>query len=354
MIITINTDRKYDILLEEGLINKIGVQLLKNHNNCKVCVIADKNSEKFWGTNLRNSLEGLGFEIHSLVFPPGERTKSFKNLEHITNYLAKHRFTRYDLLIGLGGGVIGDLTGFAASVYMRGMDFYNVPTTLLSAVDSSVGGKTAINLTTGKNMVGTFWQPRGVFFDKNTLSTLPKDHMRNGLGEVIKAGVIMDDGIISLLENHWPNKLPSITEELISRSINVKKEIVQLDEREKGPRQTLNLGHTVGHAVENLSRYKIPHGQGVSIGLMTMAKISERMGWAEENMSYRLEHLYQRYGINVRCPFHAKVIAKEILADKKRRGNTITLAVPLKIGRCTLRNVPMTEIEDLLLKGMDY
>ena len=354
MIIEINTDRKYDIHLKGGIINQVGLHLMRNHTSGKICIISDKNSNKYWGSSLQNSLQGMGFEVHSLVFPPGEKTKNFNNLEHIINYLAKHRFSRSDFLLALGGGVVGDLTGFAASIYMRGIDFYNIPTTLLSAVDSSVGGKTAINLVTGKNMAGTFWQPSGVFFDKQTLTTLPDKQIKNGLGEVIKAGVILDDSIISLMENNWPNKLPDITEELIYKSINVKKKIVQLDEREKGPRQTLNLGHTIGHALENLSRYKIPHGQGVSMGLLIMAKISERMGWANENMSYRLEHLYQRYDINVKCPFSPKAIAKEILADKKRRGDNITLAVPLKIGHCTLRNINVSEIQDLLKKGMEY
>ena len=354
MIIDINTDRNYQITLKEGILHQIGLEIMQRHTSGKICIISDKNSNKYWGTTLRSALEGTGFELHSLVFPPGERTKSFKNLEEIINYLAKHRFSKSDFLIALGGGVIGDLTGFAASIYMRGIKFYNIPTTLLSAVDSSVGGKTAVNLITGKNMAGSFWQPSGVFFDINTLSTLPKDQMQNGLGEVIKAGVIMDESIISLMENHWPDRLTEITEELIYKSINVKKEIVQQDEREKGPRQTLNLGHTIGHAVENLSRYKIPHGQAVSMGLMIMAKTAERMGWSHGSMSYRLEHLYQRYSIDVKCPFKAKSISKEILADKKRRGDTITLAVPLKIGHCTLRNVNISEVQELLEKGMEY
>lgn len=354
MIIKINTDKQYDIHLQSGIINQIGLHLMKHHTSGKLCIISDKNSHKYWGSHLQNSLQGMGFEVHSLVFPPGEKTKSFKNLEYIINYLAEHRFSRSDFLLGLGGGVIGDLTGFAASIYMRGIDFYNIPTTLLSAVDSSVGGKTAVNLTTGKNMAGTFWQPSGVFFDKQTLSTLPDSQIKNGLGEIIKAGVILDDTIIALMENNWPDHLPDITEELIYKSINVKKEIVQLDEREKGPRQTLNLGHTIGHAVENLSRYEIPHGQAVSMGLLIMAKISERMDWASENMSYRLEHLYQRYKIDTKCPFSPKIISREILADKKRRGDNITLAVPLKIGHCTLRNIKISYIEDLLMKGMEY
>lgn len=354
MIIDINTNKNYQITLQEGIIHQIGFEMMRHHNGGKICIISDKNSNKYWGTSLSNSLEGMGFELHSLVFPPGETTKNFANLEKIINYLAQHRFSKSDFLIGLGGGVIGDLTGFAASIYMRGVEFYNIPTTLLSAVDSSVGGKTAVNLPTGKNMVGTFWQPSGLFFDINTLSTLPKDQIKNGLGEVIKSGVIMDESIISLMENHWPDRLPEITEELIYKSINVKKEIVQQDEREKGPRQTLNLGHTVGHAVENLSGYKIPHGQAVSIGLLIMAKLAERMDWAQGNMSYRLEHLYQRYSIDVACPFAPKEIAQEIMADKKRRGDTITLAIPLKIGQCTLRNVEISQIQGLLERGMEY
>lgn len=354
MIININTDRNYQIRLQNGLLHRIGLELIKHHTSGKICIISDQNSHRYWGSTLHSSLEGMGFELHSLVFPPGELTKSFKNLEDIINYLAEHRFSRSDFLIGLGGGVIGDLTGFAASIYMRGIEFYNIPTTLLSAVDSSVGGKTAINLDTGKNMAGTFWQPSGVFFDINTLQTLPKDQIKNGLGEIIKAGVIMDDSIISMMENHWPNNLSEIIDTLIYKSINVKKEIVQQDEREKGLRQTLNLGHTIGHAVENLSHYEIPHGQAVSMGLMIMAKIAERMDWSQGNLSYRLEHLYQRYSIDVNCPFHAKSIVHEIMADKKRRGDSITLAIPVKIGQCTLRNVEVSQLRYLLEKGMEY
>lgn len=354
MNIKINTDKSYNIEIKKGLLYEVGTRISTVMKPSRVCVISDITSDKYWGNSLEVSFAGTGFSLYRLVFPEGESTKSMDSLVYILNYLAENGFTRSDCIIGLGGGVIGDLAGFAASVYMRGIPCWQVPTTLLAAVDSSVGGKTAVNLPEGKNLAGTFSQPEGVFFDPTVLSTLPHDEILNGLAEIIKAGIILDEEIITILEENPEESLSYIIEDLIVRSINVKKEIVQLDERENGLRKSLNLGHTIGHAIEKKSGYTVHHGRAVAIGTLAMAKISERQKWTRSNLSYRLEHLYRKYGFDMECPYLPEELAQIALSDKKRRGDIMTMAVPVRIGRCTLKDVHISHLEDLFVQGLEY
>lgn len=253
MNINIKTTNTYNIEIERNLIENMGLKMLRFTKVKKICIITDINVHSLYTKHLTDSLTNTGFEVHKLVFDSGEGTKSLANLEKILEYLAEEQFTRTDMLIALGGGVIGDLTGFAASVYLRGIDYIQMPTTLLAAVDSSVGGKTAINLRSGKNLAGSFWQPKGVYFDTATLETLPKSELQNGLSEIIKAGMILDESIFQLLENNDISELGSFIEDVITKAVIVKKNIVELDEREEGLRKMLNLGHTIGHAIEKAS-----------------------------------------------------------------------------------------------------
>lgn len=352
MIININTEKQYNIEIKKHLLDEIGVKLLSFKRLSKVCIVTDVNVHKLYTKELTNSLANTGFEVHKIVFDSGEATKSFEHLQQIVNYLAHEEFMKSDLLIALGGGVIGDITGFAASIYKRGIDYIQIPTTLLSAVDSSVGGKTAIDLPAGKNLVGAFWQPKAVYFDTATLETLPKKELQNGLSEIIKAGVILDKSILELLYNNDPKNLGMILEELIIKSIEVKKQIIEIDERESGIRQVLNLGHTIGHAIEKCSDFSIPHGQAVAVGLLATARISEDKGWADTQISDYLANIYERYQFDLYCPFTSVQLAKAASADKKRSGEIITLAIPKDLGQCTLKDIPYLQIEDLFKIGI--
>lgn len=352
MIININTEKQYNIEIKKHLLDEVGVKLLSFKRLSKVCIITDINVHKLYTKQLTDNLANTGFEVHKIVFDSGESTKSFEHLQQIVNYLADEGFTKSDLLIALGGGVIGDITGFAASIYQRGMDYIQIPTTLLSAVDSSVGGKTAIDLHAGKNLVGTFWQPTAVYFDTATLETLPKKELQNGLSEIIKAGVILDKSILEILDNNKPANLGMVLEELIIKSIEVKKKIIEIDERESGIRQVLNLGHTIGHAIEKCSNFNISHGQAVAIGLFAMTRIGESKGWSNEHMSDFLAKIYEKYQFDLSCPFTYKQLAKAAYADKKRHGEIITLAIPKVLGQCTLKDIHYSHIEDLFKIGI--
>lgn len=352
MIININTEKKYNIEIKKHLLDEIGVKLLSFKRLSKVCIITDVNVHPLYTKQLTDSLSNTGFEVHKIVFDNGEATKSFEHLEQIVNYLADEGFTKSDLLIALGGGVIGDLTGFAASIYQRGMDYIQIPTTLLSAVDSSMGGKTAINLHAGKNLVGTFWQPKAVYFDTATLETLSKKELQNGLSEIIKAGVILDKTILNILDKHQPSQLGMILEDLIIKAIEVKKKIIEIDERESGIRQVLNLGHTMGHAIEKCSNFNIAHGQAVAIGLLSMTRIAETKGWSEEYMSDYLAQIYKKYQFDLFCKFTYEQLAKASYADKKRHGDMITLAIPKALGQCTLKEIHCSNLEELFKIGL--
>ncbi|MEE1038966.1 MAG: 3-dehydroquinate synthase [Eubacterium sp.] len=348
MNINIKTEKNYTVEIEKHLIENMGLKMLRYTKLQKICIVTDVNVHSLYTKHLTDSLQNTGFEVHKIVFDSGESSKSFTNLERILNYLAEENFTKTDMLIALGGGVIGDLTGFAASVYLRGIEYIQMPTTLLAAVDSSVGGKTAVNLGAGKNLAGAFWQPAAVFFDTVTLETLPKAELQNGISEIIKAGIILDEGIFSILENTSPSDMGSFIEEVIARAITVKKNIVELDEREQGLRQTLNLGHTIGHAIEKASNYEISHGRAVAMGTYAIARIAEIKEWTKEDITPRLIELYNKYQFDLTCRFTAEEIASYALHDKKRKGDIITLAIPQAVGKCRLMDIKCDELISLL------
>lgn len=347
MNINIKTTNTYSIEIERNLIENMGLKMLRFTKVKKVCIITDVNVHNLYTKHLTDSLTNTGFEVHKLVFDCGEETKSLENLERILEYLAEEQFTRTDMLIALGGGVIGDLTGFAASVYLRGIDYIQMPTTLLAAVDSSVGGKTAINLRSGKNLAGSFWQPKGVYFDTATLETLPKSELQNGLSEIIKAGMILDESIFTLLEESDISQFGAFIEEIIVKAVTVKKNIVELDEREEGLRKMLNLGHTIGHAIEKASNYEISHGRAVAMGTYAITMIAEFKGWTTDVICSRLSKIYEKYQYDLKCPYTAEELANIALRDKKRQGDLITLAIPQEIGKCRLMDIPCDQLQDL-------
>ena len=252
MIINVNTSKAYEIEIKKHLLDETGPRISRLFRPAKCCIITDENVHRLYTGKVEKSLKAAGFEVHKIVFSPGESTKNMNNLFRILRYLASEGFTSSDFIIALGGGVIGDLTGFAAAIYMRGISYIQMPTSLLAMVDSSVGGKTAINLPEGKNLAGAFWQPEAVYMDTACLETLSKSQLQCGIIEMIKAAVILDPSLFELFNTHKPQELGSFIEDAIIKSVGIKKRIVETDENEKGIRRVLNLGHTIGHSVEKL------------------------------------------------------------------------------------------------------
>lgn len=331
--------RRYAIVAQSGLLNRLGeacANLLPV--GAKVLLLTDQNLENRYLQPAMDSLREAGLSATSLVIPAGENSKSFEQARQVHEMLLVNNFTRKDAILGLGGGVIGDLAGFCASTYHRGMGLIHVPTTLVSQVDSAIGGKTAVNLGQVKNLVGTFYQPLGVLADTDTLLTLPPRELAAGMAEVIKYGLIETScdgqtGFFDWLESHASNLTP-VLPEMIRRCAEIKATVVMQDELEtKGLRFFLNLGHTFGHAYESLSQYGILHGEAVAIGMMKAIRLSCRLSLFPEAVIDRLENLYEATGLAEAVKHAPAYPALDLLAvmkhDKKNRDANIRLVLPV-------------------------
>ncbi|MBQ8696148.1 MAG: 3-dehydroquinate synthase, partial [Clostridia bacterium] len=292
----VNASNEYDVLIGSGLLAKCGELIGGVIKSKKLCLVTDDTVDALYSDKVISSLEGVGFEVIKFVFPHGEASKSAQTYLSLLGYLAKNHITRTDALVALGGGVVGDLTGFAAATYNRGMAFVQIPTTLLAAVDSSVGGKTAIDIPEGKNLVGAFHQPKIVIMDTDTLRTLPEDIYRDGCAEVIKYGVICDG---DLFEKLTKSHVKEAEEEVICRCVEIKRDIVAEDEFDKGVRALLNLGHTVGHAVEACSNFEVSHGSAVAIGMKIVVKASVKYGICDGACLDAIENILNNYGFSL-------------------------------------------------------
>lgn len=330
--IGIATRRPYDVLVGAGLLDRLGELL--GAAGC-VFVVTDETVAAYYLNKTLAALAAAGLRTESAVLPAGEATKSFEYYVNLINRFAAVPLTRGDTVLALGGGVICDLAGFAAATYLRGVRLVNVPTTLLAMVDAGVGGKTGIDLLSGKNLVGAFWQPSLVVCDTQTLATLPPQERKNGLAEVVKTAILFDPALFAALEGE-----EKISDATISACVRHKGVAVSDDERDNGRRQLLNLGHTIGHAVEACSGYRVPHGAAVAVGLAAMAR-----GFCAPADRDRILALLARLGLPTQTPFSAAELASAACGDKKRRGDTITLVLPLRIGECVLRAFPVGEAE---------
>lgn len=309
-------------------------------------VVTDENVAPLYLNRCIQSLEKEGFDVYSFVIPPGEESKSGEMYLRLVNDLASIPLTRADALIALGGGVVGDLTGFAAATYLRGIKVIQVPTTLLAAVDSSVGGKTAINLPAGKNLAGAFHQPALIWCDPSLLETLPAKIYQDGMAEVIKYGVIADADLFTMLGNK--DFAQSHVENIIQRCVSIKKKFVEEDEHDTGVRQLLNFGHTIGHAIEIASDFEISHGCAVAKGMAYMAEIAEKQGWCDSETKNRIIDLLKLYEFDLAITFDKEVLYDIMKADKKRKGNFIDIVVPETIGKCRLQRITTEELGEIL------
>ena len=341
--VTVKTSSEYSVVIGENLLAEAGKLISDVKKPCRAAILSDDKVFPLYGEPLRESLLAAGFSVCEYVFPNGEASKTLATFGDILEFLARERLTRTDLIVALGGGVVGDVAGFCAAVYLRGIDFVQIPTTLLAAVDSSVGGKTAVDLENGKNLAGAFHQPILVLCDTRTFQTLNDRELACGMGEVIKYGVICDKALFETLETSLPP-----LEELVARCVSIKRDIVERDEFDTGERKLLNLGHTLGHAVEKHSRFSLSHGAAVAVGMMMIARIAEKNGCAKEPLCERLSAVLRKYGLPVSYDITHDELYGIACGDKKTEGQSITLVMPVCIGTCTLQKLPLTAFEKLI------
>lgn len=411
--ITVSASRNYDVIMKRGVLAQAGAYINEalrinkpsahseltalskpqkdfankiSTSDTKLCIVTDKTVDKLYGQEhqaLWDSLLAAGFHVHKYVFPGGEKHKNMATIESLLNYLADNKFTRSDLLLALGGGITGDITGFVAASFLRGIAFVQVPTSLLAIVDSSVGGKTGVNLNAGKNLAGAFWQPSLVLFDPDVLSTLSCDLKLDGVAEAVKAGCIADKRILDMVQ-HYENAgsgfakgaaaggaaaatshnngaaaFPAMLDDndfltnLAAYAIEVKRQIVEADERENDLRQLLNFGHTIAHAIEKCSNYQISHGHAVATGMAMISAAAEKFGLTKEICHDTILNILRRFQFPLNCPYKAEALTEAALQDKKRRGETITLVIPESLGRCTLQSIPISDLRKFIACGLN-
>ncbi len=333
-------ERSYPILLESGGIAGIGNFLSQRVLSRHCLLVSDENVFPLYGSSVRQSLEDAGFSVHSAWIPAGEKSKSLEKAEELFRRLIENRFDRRSPIIALGGGVVGDLAGFVASTYQRGVPFFQIPTSLLAQIDSSVGGKVAVNHPLAKNMIGTFHQPQGVIIDPLCLLSLSEREFKSGLAELVKYGVILDEELFSSIEKNLPFLRARKSEfllPLISRACELKAGIVEKDERENDLRAILNFGHTLGHAIEAIAGYgTFTHGEAVAIGMVKAGELAVLSGFPAQDQR-RLKNLLEAIGLPTRIPeLSSKALLEAMAMDKKNQGDSISMVLPLRLGRADL------------------
>lgn len=351
----IRASREYDVLVGAGILRSVpecfrAVPSLRSREDGSAAafIVSDDRVFPLYGEALAGSLTGAGYRVSSFVFPHGEEQKNLSTYGRLMEAVCRADLTRADFLIALGGGVTGDLTGFAAATYRRGIPFVQIPTTLLAAVDASVGGKTGVDLPSGKNQAGCFWQPDLVLCDTDTFRTLPENEYRNGCAEIVKYAMLDGEDFFRKLEKD-PDAVR--TEETVTACVRKKQFYVEQDERDTGSRQMLNFGHTLGHALELLSGFKIPHGEAVAVGMAVLTRAAAARGLCPSGTDERLTALLHRYGLPTETAFSADELAKAAQTDKKASGDTLTLILPSGIGACIPRKVPKAELAGWFRSG---
>ncbi len=343
--ITVNTAKSYDILIDSGILSDIPSLILPFCKTKRVLIVTDDIVDSLYGEKVFSLLKNDGYTVFKFVFKNGEEQKNISTLSDILEFAAECGIKRNDLFLSLGGGVTGDITGLASALYMRGVSVVQIPTTLLSAVDSSVGGKTAVDLKAGKNLAGVFCQPSLVIIDTDIIKNLPEDIFKEGLGEVIKYGVIKSPDIIDVIES---GKIKQNLSGIIKECLIIKKEIVEQDELDTlGIRNLLNAGHTVAHSTELLSGYTVPHGIAVANGLLSEAKIAEKLGICEKAVAERIKNVLISSRLYEEFNFSKAEIANTCLKDKKNRDSKILFLLPETIG--TMKEVKLSSDELLKL-----
>jgi len=347
--IRVDASRKYDVLIGDGLLDRAGGYIRDAAGGHIAAIVTDDVVAGIYPERMNEALRGAGYETVIYKIKSGEASKNAYTYIRILDFLAENRLTRSDVVVAFGGGVVGDLAGFAAATYMRGIHYAQIPTTLIAAVDSSIGGKTGIDLDMGKNIAGVFYQPSVVICDCDLIDSLPPRIFTDGCAEVIKYAMIADHGLFRMLDDIPRPDLEAI----ITRCVSIKRDIVNEDEFESGARKLLNFGHTIGHAVEKLSGYKVSHGKAVAIGMAIETSIALNMRLCGLDCYRDLIALLHVYGLPYQTRFGAAELAQAALSDKKRRGDRITLVFPKRIGKCTMRDIAVGDLEGVFSLGLD-
>lgn len=337
----------YDILIEQNILDKCSEYIAPFVRGKKIMIICDSNVAPLYLNKVKKSFTDTGLEIYSHIFTAGEQSKHLGTVADIYDVLSENSFDRKDMLVALGGGVCGDITGFAAATYMRGIDFVQIPTTLLSQVDSSVGGKTGVDTKHGKNLVGAFYQPKLVLIDKNTLDTLSDHYYCDGLGEVIKYGCIKDKKLFDML---CECDIKENIEDIIFRCLEIKRDVVNEDEKESGVRMILNFGHTFGHSIEKLSDFSLSHGECVAKGMVLITKASENNGITKAGTAEKIEQLCKKCGLSCDKVFDISDICENAKGDKKGSGENLNLVFIKEIGQYSIERVNKNNLENFLTK----
>lgn len=347
--IIVSASITYKVLIERGLLARVGELSAPLIRGRHAAIISDSNVWPLYGPAVEESLRGAGFTVDSFVFPAGETSKNLGILGEILTFLARKEFTRQDAVFALGGGVTGDMGGLASSLFLRGIPYVQIPTSLLAMVDSSVGGKTAVDLPEGKNLVGTFTQPVLVVCDPDALKTLEPAVYAEGWAEIIKYGMILSRGLLEFLLD---NPVGTDIEKVIADCVTMKRDVVASDERDTGGRQILNFGHTIGHAIERCAGYRYYHGEGVAMGMAVMTRGCIAKGCCPKACGRILEKLLEKYHLPKTCDIPREDLLKAARADKKRRGDQITLIEPRDVGRCVLVKTGFGELDEILRLGL--
>ncbi len=347
--IKVNASRDYDVIIGNGIVHSIGCRIKELTKASKVCIVSDSNVFPLYGARVCQCLQDAELQVCSFVFPAGEASKCGSTYLSLLNTLAENKVTRSDCIVALGGGVVGDLTGFAAATYLRGIDYIQVPTSLLAMVDSSVGGKTAIDLPAGKNLCGAFYQPRLVLCDTDALNTLPEDVFRDGCAEVIKYGVLFDAALFAHLMDKG---IAFDREAVISRCVELKRDVVAEDEFDTGLRMKLNLGHTIGHGIEAGSDFAVSHGKAVAAGMAIVARSAVKEDLCDLETAAAIEKVLHRFDLPINSDLPAEQLFHAALSDKKRSGGTVNLIIPRKIGHCDIVPTSVEKLKSFIEAGL--
>lgn len=345
MIIKIDASRSYDVIIDKNIISSCGLFFRKLFSRCKVALITDSNVDKLYSSSVVCSLESENYKVYKYVFEAGEQSKNLSVFSDIQNFLTENSFTRTDIIVALGGGVAGDIAGFCAATYMRGIRYVQIPTTLLAAIDSSVGGKTAVNTEYGKNLIGAFHQPSLVIVDTDTFDSLPQNVFADGMGEFAKYALLIGGSFAERIKNNSFS-----VSDMISDCIIYKSNIVKRDEYETGERKLLNLGHTIAHAIEKIENYTVSHGKAVAIGLNEITYLCMRNGICSEESYNDIVAILKNCGVHYSFDYDMTDIISAMKSDKKRTDDGISLILIKSAGNVFIKNMTISDAEEFLCR----
>lgn len=342
----VSTARPYEIIIGSDIIRDAGYYFRQVIKPCRVCIVTDSRVSRLYAGALSTSLRERGYSVYTVVFPGGEHSKNINTYSSILEALGDDGFTRSDVIAALGGGVTGDIAGFAAATYMRGIRYIQIPTTYLAAIDASVGGKTGVNLLRGKNLAGAFWQPSLVICDYKAFETLPREKLLDGVAEAVKNAAVSDRSLLRHIKESNYNYV-------IERCVSIKKSIVEADEMDTGLRRLLNFGHTIGHGIEKLSAFSVSHGPAVAKGMVAEARAAYRTGLTDTDISGELSCVLSGFGFDLSVNYSAEDLYTCALTDKKIAGDRITVTVPEYLGKCRLKKITLGELRDFIRLGVE-